>query len=124
MQAEHCTGCSLLVLKIKTKFPLYSPDNHFLRFPDQCWHGKEHRSFCISGILNRVDYININESLLSAKVSPGMFHLFIFKPLSTVCENDYTFHLVSELLATVCVLIRNHWGELIFLQFLFTTSPK
>lgn len=87
----------MLVLTIKTKFPLYSPDDHFLRFPDQCWRGKEHRSFCISGKLNRVGYINIKESLLSAKVSPAMFHQFVFKSLFTVCENYYPFCLVSEL---------------------------
>lgn len=33
-QREHSTGCTVLVLTIKTKFPLHTPDDHFLKGSD------------------------------------------------------------------------------------------
>lgn len=78
MQGEHSTGCTVLVLTIRTKFPLHSPDDHLLWFSDQCWRGKEHRSFCTSEKLSRVGYVHIKESLLSVKAYPGMFNRFVF----------------------------------------------
>lgn len=44
-QGEHIAGCIVLVLTIKTKFPLQSPDDHFFKDSDQSWHGKVHTSF-------------------------------------------------------------------------------
>ncbi len=44
-QGEHCTGCTVLVLTIKTKFPLQNPDDHFLNGSDQTWRGKVRTSF-------------------------------------------------------------------------------
>lgn len=48
-QGEHSTGCIVLVLTIKTKFPLQTPDDHFLKSSNQSWHGKVHTNFHISG---------------------------------------------------------------------------
>lgn len=39
---EHSTGCAVLVLTIRTKFSLQTPDDHFLKGADQSWRGKVH----------------------------------------------------------------------------------
>lgn len=41
-RGEQSTGCMVLVLTIKTNFPLQCPDDRFLRPADQRWHGKTH----------------------------------------------------------------------------------
>ena len=43
-EGEHSTGFTVLVLTIKTKFPLQSPDDHLLKGSDQSWRGKAHTS--------------------------------------------------------------------------------
>lgn len=44
-QGEHSAGCTVLVLAIKTKFPLQSPDDHFLKGSNLSWHGKVDLNF-------------------------------------------------------------------------------
>lgn len=41
---EHSAGCAVLVLTIKTKFLLQSPDDHFFKASDESWHGKVNTS--------------------------------------------------------------------------------
>lgn len=49
MLGEHSTGCTVLVLTIKKKFPLQTPDDHFLKGSDQSWRGKVHTNSYTSG---------------------------------------------------------------------------
>lgn len=41
-EGEHRAGCAVLVLTIKAKFPLQTPDDHFLEGSDQSWRGKKY----------------------------------------------------------------------------------
>lgn len=87
-QREHSAGCAVLVLPIKTKFPLQSPDDHFLNGSDQSWRGKVHANFCTS------DEIKQCKSYNPARVARSVLLSF-----ALVCKNEPQKHfsLVREL---------------------------